>query len=142
MRRFFQGTVGTLSVLLAVACGVFLFVLLRAPAFEQGESYTFYMGANSSSLSYSSDSPVLDKLLLGEIKGESVQYAGNRLDELKTKYRAKLIFTEESCGVTNYYFYSPVLKNGVLLNGQPVNLHVAVGAEKTVAGTPLIFGGF
>ena len=142
MRRFLQGTFGTLFVLLAVACSVFLFVLLRAPAFEKGESYTFYMGANSSALAISSDFPAFDKLRLGEVKGESVQYAGNRLDELKTKYRAKLLFTEEACGIINYYFYSPVLKSGVLLNGQPVNLHIAVSAEKTVAGTPLIFGGF
>ena len=142
MRRFIYGTFGTLFVLVAVACGVFLFVLLRAPAFEQGESYTFYTGANSSALAVSSEFPALDKLLLGEVKGESVQYSGNCLDELTQKYRAKLLFTEESCKVTNYYFYSPVFGGGVLLNGQPVNLHIAVSAEKTVAGTPLIFGGF
>ena len=142
MRRILHGTIRTLFVLLSIACGVFMFVLLRAPAFEKGESYTFYTGANSSALAVSSEFPALDKLLLGEVKGESVQYSGNRLDELTQKYRAKLLFTEESCGVTNYYFYSPVLGGGVLLNGQPVNLHIAVSAEKTVAGTPLIFGGF
>ena len=142
MRRFIYGTFGTLFVLVAVACGVFLFVLLRAPAFEQGESYTFYMGKNSSSLVIFSDCPALEKLILGDVKGESVQYSGNQFYELKTKFRAKLLFTEESCGVTNYYLYSPVLGGGVLINGQPVNLHIAVSAEKTVAGTPLIFGGF
>lgn len=142
MRRILHGMFGTLFVLAAVACGLFLFVLLRAPAFEQGESYTFYLGANSSALAVSSDFPACDKLFLGEVKGESVQYSGNRLNELTAKYCAKLLFTEESCGVMNYYFYSTVLGGSVLLNGQPVNLHIAVSAEKTVAGTPLIFGGF
>lgn len=141
MRRILFSTFGTLFVLLGIVCGVFLFVLLHAPAFENGESYTFYLGANSSSLAVSSNSPARDKLLLN-VKGESVQYAGNQVEKLQEKFRARLLFTEESCGVINYYFSSPMLGNGVSLNGYAVNLHIAVGAEKTVAGTPLIFGGF
>ena len=70
-----------------------------------------------------------------------MQKQKNELD-LKEKYRAELLFTEESCGVVNYYMYSPLLGNCVFLNGYAVNLHVAVGAEQTAAGTPLVFGGY
>ena len=142
MRKIFQGTIGTIFVLGVLLCGVFLYVLLHAPVFETGETYTFYLGANSSALSVSSDTPLLDKLTLSGIKGESVQYSGDKLQELKEKYRAELLFTEEACGVTNYYFYAPALRGAVAVKGRLVNLHIAVSAEKTVAGTPLIFGGF
>ena len=141
MRRIFMQALGTLTVLFIMLCGVFLFLLLRAPVFEKGESYTFYLGADSSSLFISSTSPARDRLFLS-VRGESVQYAGNQLEKLQQKYRAKLLFCEDVCGISNYYFSSPLLGGGVLLNGYTVNLHIAVSAEKTVAGTPIIFGGF
>ncbi len=142
MRKILRGTIGTFLILAVIGCALFLYVLLHAPVFESGENYTFYLGANSSSLSVTSKTPVLDKLKLGAVKGESVQYSGDRLGELREKYCAELLFTEEACGVINYYFYSPKLHDAVELNGVAVNLHIAVSAEKTVAGTPLIFGGF
>lgn len=142
MRKILRGAIGTLFLLLMIACFAFIYILLHAPAFENGENYTFYLGANSSALSVISDSPALDKLKLGKVKGESVQYPGDRLLELKEKYHAKLLFTESVCGVENYYFYSPDFPSAVQINGFAVSLHIALSAEKTVVGTPLIFGGF
>ena len=141
MRKFFRNTIGAIFTLSVIACIAVFYLLLHAPAFENGENYTFYLGANSSALAKASPNPVLEKYAYS-VKGESVQYSGNRLEELTQRYRAKLLFTEEACGVTNYYFYSPLLKNSVELGGYAVNLHIAVSAEKTVAGTPIIFGGF
>ena len=141
MRKFLRNTIGTLFLFTVIICGVFLFVLLHAPAFEKGENYTFYLGANSSSPAIRSNNPVLDKLTL-DVKGESTQYEGNRLEALQKKYHAQLLFSEETCGVTSYYFYSPYFRSAVELNGYAVNLHIAVSEKKTVAGTPLIFGGF
>ena len=44
--------------------------------------------------------------------------------------------------IVSYYCRSPLLGEGILLNGERVNLHIAAGGGQTAAGTPLIFGGF
>lgn len=142
MRKFLYGLFGTLYLLTALFMTAFLFALLHAPAFENGKDYTFYLGANSSAQAVSSNNPALDKLLLGNVKGESVRYEGNRYALLKEKYQAELLFTEEVCGIVNYYLYSSDFCGAVELNGCAVNLHIAVSGEETVIGTPLIFGGF
>lgn len=141
MRKFLRNAIGTLFTLSVIACLVFLYLLINAPAFENGEGYTFYLGKNSSALAVQTDTPAFTKLSLN-VYGESVQYDGDRLEELIQKYRAKLLFTEEACGVKNYYFYSPLMSSSVELAGVAVNLHIAVSEQKTVIGTPLIFGGF
>lgn len=133
---------GVLLTVAALACGCFFYVLLCSPVFPEGESYTFYLGDSSSARAVLSETPLFDRLTLGNVRGESVVYAGERYEELKDRYRAELRFTEKVGNVTNYYLYSPAMKESVVLNGVRVNLHIAVGEEKTVAGTPLIFGGF
>lgn len=141
MRKFMEKLFGAGRLLLLFCAAAFLFLLYHAPVFEAGEGYTFHFGANSSAQFSTASSP-FEKILLGEVKGESVQYEGNQLLSLQKRFRAKLLFTEEICGVKNYYFYSPCLKDAVLLEGHAVNLQIALSEEKTVAGTPIIFGGY
>ncbi len=131
-------------VLLPVACILSVLILRHAPAFGQAERYRFYLGASSSARSFASDSPLTDKLTAERIAGESAEYSGDRCEELRTRFRARLLFREEACGVVNYYLYSPCLGDCVYLNGYAVNLHIAVDEEgtRTAAGTPLIFGGY
>lgn len=140
--RFLRKVMGCLLVLAVFACGAGLYLLLRAPVFEKGKDYTFYTEANSSAKMVISQNPAANKLLLGAVAGESVRYRGDRYEELKERFRAELLFTEEVCGVKNYYLRSPFLGEGIDLYGKRFNLHIAVSAEETAAGTPLIFGGF
>lgn len=142
MVKFLRFVGGCLLVCLLAACALFLYLLYRSPAFAEGESYTFYLGESSSARAVPSRSPVLDKLILGGVKGESVVYDGERYEELRSRYRATLLFREDLDGVTNYYLYSPLLGDPLLLNGCSVNLHIAVRGGKTAAGTPVIFGGY
>lgn len=142
MRKIFK-TVGTFFVILCAAlCAVALYAAFRSPVFGRGTAYTFYTGANSSSLAVQTQTPALTKFLIGETAGESVRYKGDLFEELKEKFRAELLFSETVCGITNYYLYSAALGEGVLINGVCVNLHIAVNGTYTAAGTPLIFGGF
>lgn len=141
MRVFFHFVKAAAVTAVAAACALFACVLRAAPAFEGGEYYEFYLGASSSSLVLPSENPARDKLFL-RTAGESVRYEGNRWEELKIRYRAEVLFTEEAGGVTNYYCYSPCFTKSVSIGGYTVNFHVAVSAERTAAGTPLVFGGF
>lgn len=142
MKTLFRKIAGCLTVVLAAACALFLYAVWHSPVFEGGTDYTLYAAPNSSARSETPSSPLLFKLLAGGTGGESVSYEGDRLQELVSRFRARLLFEEEVCGVRNYYFYSPYLKGCVLVGGQRVNLHIAVGEGRTVAGTPIIFGGF
>ena len=125
---------------LALGSLFIVYALLHAPVFERGERYEFYTGTSSEEIVLAR-SP-FEKLFLSGIKGESVRYSGDRAEELIKRFRAKVLFTEEASGITNYYCYSPLLERSVVLSGEKVNLHIAVSADKTAAGTPVIFGGF
>lgn len=142
MRKIMRAICGVLAFLMIASCGLLLYTILNAPAFEEGSCYTFYFQKNSSCRAYVTDTPALDKLLLGRVAGESVQYEGNRLDALVKKFHAELLFTEEACGVINYYFHSPDFPDSIKLLGHSVNLHIAVSESRTAVGTPIIFGGF
>ena len=127
---------------LAALCAFFALLLTHSPVFEEGEAYELSYGLSSSAQTVRTKNPLFDKLLNGAVAGESVRYTGNRYEEMKEKFAATLLFTEEVNGVTNYYLYSPLLKGGMELCGRFVNLHIAVSSEQTAAGTPIIFGGF
>lgn len=140
MRRLFSAFKAFVLTALVAACVFFAYALAHAPAFTEGERYEFYTGTSSDTVLLSR-SP-LDKLFLAETKGESVRYHGDRAQEILQKFDAEVLFIEEAAGITNYYCYSPALKNELALNGKRVNLHVACDGRETAAGTPLIFGGF
>lgn len=141
MQRFFRTAKEGGLVAASLLCAAFVALLFFAPAFAPGERYELYTGT-SSALCLETDCPLLDKLRLGGVRGESVRYTGDLAEEIAEQFRGELLFTEEACGVKNYYLYSPFLGEGILLNGRLVNLHIAVNGEQTAAGTPLIFGGF
>lgn len=140
MRRFFSLLKAITIVLLASVCAGFALILSSLPVFDGGEGYELYLGENSSSPVLSTDSPTLDKLAC-TVVGESARYDGDRYEELKERFRAKLLFLEEMDGATHYYLYSPLLGAGTQVRGYTVNLHVAVRQNRTTVGTPLIFGG-
>lgn len=141
MRKLKRVIYGIVLVALVGACGLFALLLHHSPVFEMGERYELYYGTSSSRITVNA-SPLKDKLLSGKVTGESVRLTGDRREELEIRYSAELLFTEEACGVVNYYYYSPALGGGVRLGEYCVNLHIAVSKEQTAAGTPLIFGGF
>lgn len=142
MQKFLRCALGMFLFAALVCCFTFSYLLLHAPAFENGEAYTFYAEKNSSSKAYVTNTPALSKIFLGPVAGESVLYQGNRVEELAKRYKAKLLLFEEACGVKNFYFHSPMFKDSVEICGVQVNLHIALTEKHTAAGTPLIFGGF
>ena len=82
------------------------------------------------------------------VRGESVRFARNGADEstllqtLVNEYGASLVAVEKTDGVTSYYLHTSKWFNGVMVGGASVNLHLAVGDEYCVVGTPIIFGGY
>ena len=141
MRKILQAAKAIITLVLVCLCAFFALCLCYSPVFVMGESYEVSYGLSSSAQTKRTDSPLFEKLT-GAVAGESVRYTGDCYFDLKEKFGATLLFTEEACGVVNYYLYSPYLGACVELGGERVNLHIAVSSEQTAAGTPLIFGGF
>ncbi len=132
---------GIVSIFSCFLVAAIIGLCCHAPLFFGASNYTLYLGNSSSARQIVTSTPVKDKLLYA-VKGESGEYDGNCYEQLKEKFQARLLFCEEACGVKNYYLYSSRLGEGVVVNGQKINLHIAVKAEKTAVGTPLIFGGY
>ena len=61
---------------------------------------------------------------------------------LLEKLDAKLIHTESLSDVKSYYFYTKNLSKIEIVNGQKVNLQIAVSNKNIVVGTPIIYGGY
>ena len=84
------------------------------------------------------------------LKGESVRFSrGNKeqsaeslADEIAAIYGAKILRVERCDEVVCFYAYTPRWAGGIFLDGQKVNLHVAVSNECCSVGTPIIFDGF
>ncbi len=90
----------------------------------------------------------LSPLDIFRVEGESVRFArtGEGEDELVTRIRdmfgARVMFSETACGVTSYYCYVSEWDNGIDLNGEVINLHIALSETACAVGTPIIFDGF
>ena len=76
--------------------------------------------------------------------GESFEIKNGEItvEEILVKYNAELIFTESIEEGISYYAYSSDIPYVKTINGKKINLHIFIGKEKTVVGSPLIFGSF
>ncbi len=90
---------------------------------------------------------------LGRVKGECVSfpissYEGMYLSseeiaqDIADKLGAKIVTSERLSEVISYYAYAPGLQKGIFVQGELVNLHIALSKEQCTVGTPIIFGGF
>ncbi|MBR2442155.1 MAG: hypothetical protein IKB20_03730 [Clostridia bacterium] len=110
----------------------------------QGER-VFYLDSASSQGFRKTELSILD---IPRVKGECVKMdlegkeGGMYALSLISSFDGEVLFIEEACGRTSYYAYAKGLGEGIWLYGKKVNLHVAVGENTCVVGTPIIFDGF
>ncbi len=108
---------------------------------------TFYLNSSSS------QALQVQTLRLSElfsVTGESVCFAVKNsahtsmelVKSVAEHYDAEILFSESVCGVSSYYAYTPAWKEFVVINGQAVNLQIAIQGSRCVVGTPIVFGGF
>lgn len=136
-------TVFAVGTCLLLALGVRVTNCVRLHNIE-GER-TFYLDSVSSQGLMRSEISARD---LSRIVGESVRF--DLADESETEvlariqeeYGAKVLFVERAGGVSSYYCHTDEWENGIILNGELVNLHIAVSETQCSVGTPIIFGGF
>ena len=143
------------AVLTAAVCGVSLRVgmLSRFSAIE-GERTFFLNSASSQGLR-------TEKLAfsdIGRVRGECVrfdltEYEGGRYatnensaekiaEDIARIYGAEWLIIEQAGGSVCFYGYTERFTDKVFVNGQAVNLHIAVNGTACAVGSPIIFDGF
>ncbi len=131
-----------LSIIVLSASLVLVLTLLNNPPAFIGfsESRAVYTGTSSNS--HFKEYPHL--ACVNKIKGESCKIPTSEfnMEEFTEYFSAKKVRTEAVAETVSYYFVSPKLKNYVLINGQKINLHIAINNEYVVIGSPVIYGGY
>ena len=141
--RGFLALLTAAAIAVAVGLGIYVMNACKLRAIK-GER-VFYLDSNTSQGLRKTELGLRD---YARITGESVSFARGEVGaeelarEIAEKYGAEILFREEAAGVSSFYCYTSIWNNGILLNGQTVNLHIAVAEEACAVGTPIIFDGF
>lgn len=152
---FFYRVKNFICVVLAVIFCLFFAVGVKASTVTRLSDIegkrTYFLGSASSQGLRKEGLIISD---LTRVKGECVftdisTYDGGRyltnegiIEEITTKYGAKVLFQEKIDGVTSYYAHTPQWQDGVYIQGVKVNLHIALRENCLAVGTPIIFDGF
>ena len=116
----------------------------RSPLFLKGSVKEYYLEKGNSSckiVRYAITEDAYFKLF--DIKGEAAcGLDRSAVEDIKSKYRAATVFTEEVGNVCSEYLFSEYIPCYKLINGQKVNVHVSENKGVTTVGVPLIFGSY
>lgn len=132
----------TLCISVSVLLALMLFCYCMPVFYGYSDKFTVYTVSASSSGRIegknTADFPLFDKY------GESFIKNSDEISvkEVIKRFDAKLVLTEEIAEGVSYYAYSYKIPYEKTICGRKINLHIFVGAEKTVVGTPMIFGSF
>ena len=149
-----------LKILSCVAIAISVFYLLCSSAFFKptfsgaNGSYTLHFNSPSSSASFKvfacgeiegykdfAFNVKGESLFLDFKKNEKKQSLRFVNEQIKRK-RAHFVFEEVGeWGVCEYY-YSPFIKNYVIIKNKKVNLQIAYSLTSVTLGSPMIFGSF
>ena len=137
------------KTLLAATAALAMFVsvnLQKGSVFPYAGRHEAYLLKNSSAcqiLSLSGEEANERLFFLFRLKGESVRLdSPEEAEKIVRRYHARFLFEENAEGVRSEYYYTPKLRGYKLINGKKVNLHIAYANGRTVAGTPILFGGY
>lgn len=112
----------------------------------KGESYTFYVGQNSSNcqiITVGLTEAKACKKNLKNLCGESFQTADKQLvDSEILRLDCTLCFSEVIGDILTSYYYSPKIFNYETINGYKVNVQVANNLGLYTLASPLIWGSF
>ena len=139
----FVSFLSSLCLTFVVGVGLYAASVCRLDGL-QGER-VYYLDSASSQGLRKEELTLLD---LPRIEGESVRFSLNGESEqalvarVTGMYDATVLFVEEGAGERSYYCYTSAWNNALALQGERVNLHIAVREGKCVVGTPIIFDGF
>ncbi len=128
-----------IASLLLVIC---LFVANRVPVLEANE-YEIYLKSYSTTSQIKTVKKDDYKFILG-IKGESCTLKEENfcLDEFIKELDVDIVYEENLGEVVCYYGYSKKVKYLEMINGNLINVHIAIRKDSVKIGFPIIYGSF
>lgn len=78
------------------------------------------------------------------VDGVAVSFSGELSDVVETAQKLSLnvVFEESVANVATIYGYSPLVKGGIFVDGQYINVQIAYSDGIVKVGSPLILGSF
>ena len=138
-----------------VFCWCAFTYLAPKPFFDCDEGqYTFYLYSQSSNakiITVNGKSAKEQIKKLRGIKGQSVFLDYSLMGEQSSlnwasgqiaSKNATLVFKEEGEWGKSEYYYSPLIANFCVINGNKVNLHMVTNERGISIGSPLLFGSY
>ncbi len=127
----------------AFALIVVIAVCETKPCFEDGESYSFFVGNTSKDCREvrADGNAKLTRLMLSGVCGESALYSKFDFEDYLKSVNGEIVFVETLADSVNYYCKAD-LPYSVKLYGKEINLHVCVKQDSVKVGSPIIFGGY
>ena len=106
------------------------------------DHFEIYLSASSSGKIIMTDK--ISYVMLNGIKGESVSIDKLNFDvqEFLSDFGAEVILVENIDGGKSFYARTHKIKKVKEVKGEKINLHIFVGKERVVVGSPIIYGSF
>ena len=104
-----------------------------------GENHVLYAQNSSTNIRCETTPSFLNK-----IKAETctIDFCNFNLQELLDRFSAEVIMIEDYEDGTSYYAYSSKIKYLEMINGNKINLHIAVKSDGVKIGVPIIYASF
>ena len=134
-----------LSITAAFAALV-VFAIAALPTricFDGGYNYEFYCGTSSADCKTvrAQGNAKLTRIFINGVCGEGAEFKELDIDKFLSGVNGEIIFYESAAGITNYYCTAD-LPYSTVLDGNRINLHIAVREDSVKVGSPIIYGGY
>jgi len=129
-----------IASLIVVMC---LFIANRMPVLDRANEYEIYLENYSTTEQIKKVKKEDYKFILG-VKGESFSLKNENfcLDEFVKELDLHIVYEENLGEVVCYYGYSKKVKYLESIDGNLINVHIAVRNECVKIGFPIIYGSF
>ena len=101
--------------------------------------HAYYLDSASSGAIVKTELTVWDFF---RVRGESVVMESGDPDTIAAAFGGVRVGEERAGDTVSYYYRVAAWGGCMAIGGEAVNLHIAVGENRVVVGTPVIFGGF
>ncbi|MCH5148008.1 MAG: hypothetical protein J1G05_01425 [Clostridiales bacterium] len=130
----------------ALSAALIIFAIAAIPkriCFNGGYNYVFYCGTSSADCKVvrADGNAKLTRLFLNDVCGEGAEFKELNIENFLLSLGGEIVFSESAAGITNYYCKAN-LPYSVEIDGEKINLHIAVCEGSVKVGTPIIFGGY
>lgn len=115
-------------------------------AYAQGGRYSLFYENGEMTEEYSMTlfETVFNRFGKGGVSGESVRFFGGdeEINKIIKRLKVDVRQRQEFANISTFYGYSAALGEGLMLEGQKINIQIVKKGNTVIIGTPLIMGSY